>query len=216
MKAALLLAAALACAVPVSAQTAPTISLRPFAQVTEESFSAIDTFNGAFGRSYAPFWGGGLQATLWDRYYVELSASRFRKTGDRAFRSGGETFHFGIPLTATLTPFEITGGYRYHFSRRIVPYVGAGFGRYAYQEKCTSDAARPALCDAVSGDVDTRHAGFVLNGGAEFRLHRWIGLGADVQYTHVPGILGQDGLSKDAGENDLGGIAGRIKIIVGR
>ena len=56
----------------------------------------------------------------------------------------------------------------------------------------------------------------MLNGGAEFRLHRWVGLGADVQYTHVPGILGLGGVSQQAGENDLGGVAVRVKLVVGR
>ena len=56
----------------------------------------------------------------------------------------------------------------------------------------------------------------MLNGGAEFRLHRWIGVAADVQYSHVTGILGTGGVSQQAGESDLGGIAARFKLIVGR
>src|SRR2546429_612744 len=75
---------------------------------------------------------------------------------------------------------------------------------------------QPAAPPARSVDLDTRHVGFVVNGGVEFRAHRWIGVGADVQYTHVPGILGTGGVSQQAGENDLGGIAARLKLIVGR
>jgi hypothetical protein len=46
---------------------------------------------------------------------------------------------------------------------------------------------------------------------------RWVGVAADVQYTHVPGILGGTGtVSQQANENDLGGISGRLKVIVGR
>jgi hypothetical protein len=56
----------------------------------------------------------------------------------------------------------------------------------------------------------------VLNGGADFRLHPWIRVGADVQYTHVPGILGTAGVSAQASEDDLGGVAARFKLIVGR
>ena len=86
--------------------------------------------------------------------------------------------------------------------------VGAGLGSYGYRETSEfSDAGE---------NVDTRHSGTVLNGGAEFRLHRWVGLGADVQYTHVPGILGLGGVSQQAGENDLGGVAVRVKLVVGR
>ena len=50
----------------------------------------------------------------------------------------------------------------------------------------------------------------------EFRLHRWIRLNLDEQYTHVPSILGLGGVSKASAEDDLGGIALRVKIVVGR
>jgi len=188
----------------------PPISFRPFVVGTEESFTAIDTFDAVFGHTYAPFFGGGLQVVFRDGFYVELAALRFRQTGQRAFRSGGQSFRLGIPLTATITPLEVTGGYRFRLRHmpRVRPYVAAGFGSYAYKE--TSD-----FSDAGE-NVDTRHSGNVLNGGAEVRLHRWVGLGADVQYTHVPGILGQGGVSQQAGENDLGGVAVRVKLVVGR
>ena len=56
----------------------------------------------------------------------------------------------------------------------------------------------------------------MLNGGAEFRVHRWVGLSADVQFTHITGIIGQDGASQAFSESDLGGVGGRFRIIVGR
>ena len=197
-------------AAQASAQALSSMSLRPFVEVSEESFNAIDTFTSVFGRTYQPFWGGGLQVTAADRYYVEVTASRFRKSGDRVFRNAGQTFHLGIPLTATLTPFEIVGGYRFHSTRRpwLVPYVGAGVGRYAYRE--TSQFA------ADGEDLDTHHAGFVVHGGGEFRLSQWVGVGTDVQFTHVPGIFGRGGIYQDVGEDDLGGFAARVKFVVGR
>lgn len=197
------------------AQDAPKLSIRPFVEFTEEQFSAQQTFKAAFGQATEPFYGGGVQVTIHDRFYGEVTASRFRKTGDRVFRdSGGQVFHLGIPVTATLTPVEVAGGYRFHPSRHgqriawLVPYLGAGVGSYQYRE--TS-----AFAD-TGEDLDTRRSGFVAHGGAEFRVHRWVGLAADVQYTHVLGILGAGGISADTGEKDLGGVAGRFRIIVGR
>jgi outer membrane protein W len=193
-----------------SADETPKLSLRPFFVVTDEQFKAKTTFDAAFGQSMGPFFGAGAQLALRNGLFVEVSASRFQKSGQRAFVSNGQTFQLGIPLTATLTPFEVTAGYRFGAatSRRIVPYVGLGVGRYSYQE--TSDFA-------ASGDnVDTNHSGYLAVGGLEFRLHRWVAVSADAQYTHVPGILGVGGVSKDAGETDLGGIAARFKILVGR
>jgi hypothetical protein len=49
----------------------------------------------------------------------------------------------------------------------------------------------------------------------EFRVSRWIGISGDAQYTYVPGILGIGGISQDANEKDLGGIAARVRVIVG-
>lgn len=200
---------------PAAAQDAPALSIRPFVMATEQSFAAIDTFDAIFKKTYAPFVGGGVQVLVHDRFFAEIGASRFRQTGERAFRSGGTNFRLGIPLDATITPVEVTGGYRFRFWPRVRPYVAAGFGSYGYNE--TSDFSDDSAAPPATGvDVDTRHSGFVLNGGAEFRLHPWIGLAADIQYSHVPGIIGNAGVSQQAGETDLGGVAARFKLIVGR
>jgi hypothetical protein len=200
----------LALAAPAAAQDAPALSIRPFVMATDQSFAAISTFDATFGKTYFPFFGGGVQVVVLDHFFAELTASRFRKTGERAFLSGGKAFRLGIPLTATITPLEITGGYRFSLRQlpRVRPYVAAGIGSYAYTE--TSPFADPG------DNVDTKHSGYVVNGGAEFRLHRWVGLAVDVQYSHVPGILGTGGVSQQAGETDLGGVAGRFKLVVGR
>ena len=197
-------------AAPAVAQDEPSLSIRPFFLVTDQSFAAVDTFDAAFGKTYFPFFGGGGQVVFKGTYFVEITASRFQENGERAYFSGGKAFKLGIPLTATITPIEVTGGYRFRLPTlpRVRPYVAAGFGSYGYQETSSF---------ADAGDnVDTRHAGFVVNGGAEFRLHRWIGVAVDVQYTHIPGILGTGGVSQQTGESDLGGVAARFKAIVGR
>ena len=142
---------ALATAIPAAAQT-DRFTLRPYGMITEQAFSAQTTFKAIFGQAAEPFWGAGAQLILRRNIYIDVSASRFKKTGQRAFINNGQTFPLGIPLTATLTPFEVTGGYRFHLRRQnsLTPFVGVG------------------------------------------------------------------GISKDAGETDLGGLAGRFKLIVGR
>jgi outer membrane protein W len=195
---------------PSPSSTEPPISLRAFGMIAEQQFSAQTTFDAVFGQTAEPFWGGGADVVFRHGIYVEVGASRFKKTGQRAFRSNGQTFKLGIPLTATVTPFEVTGGYRFRFRRHpsVIPYVGGGVGSYAYTETSSfSDS---------SENVDTRHVGGLVVGGVEFRVHRWVGLGVDAHYTHIPGILGVGGISKDANESDLGGVAARFKVIVGR
>ncbi|HJZ77877.1 MAG TPA: outer membrane beta-barrel protein [Vicinamibacterales bacterium] len=197
-----------ALAAPAAAQEPPAISIRPFVFGSIQSFAATDTFNAVFGQSYDPFFGGGVQVVVHDGFVVELAASRFKETGQRAFINNGQSFRLGIPLTAEIVPFEITGGYRFKLSPRVRPYVAGGWGTYKYTET--------AEFNVDTENVATRHSGFVLNGGADFRLQTWISIGADVQYTHVPGILGTGGVSQQAGEDDLGGVAARFKLIVGR
>jgi len=191
-----------------SSSDTPAVSLRPFVMGTLQSFSAVDTFAAVFGQSRQPFFGGGLDVVFGGRVFVDATASRFRKTGERAFFFNGEAFRLGLPLTAEITPLEITGGYRFRNGGRFIPYAGAGIGTYSYRE--TSPSSDPGE------NVDIRHTGTVLLGGVEIRAHRWIGVGVDVQYSHIPGVLGAGGISKDAGEDDLGGIAARFKVVVGR
>ncbi len=202
-------------AAPASAQT--SIEIRPFVFGTVESFTAADTFDAVFGRTWQPFFGGGAQILVKDKYFVDVSASRLSETGQRAFISNGQKFRLGLPLTATIVPVEATVGYRFKLARspHVRPYVAAGGGVYLYRE--SSDFSDPTASPPATGvDVDAHHVGFVANGGAEFRVHRWIAIDADVQYTYVPGILGNGGVSLQAGEKDLGGIAGRVKLVVGR
>ena len=200
----------LAVAAPAAAQDPPALSIRPFVMAAEQSFTAIDTFDAIFGKTTFPFLGGGVQVVINDGFFVEVSASRFRQTGQRAYISGGKAFKLGIPLTATITPLEISAGYRFNLSAlpRVRPYAAIGYGSYAYQE--SSDFAQPG------DDVDTKHGGYLVNGGIEVRLHRSVGLAIDAQYTQVKGILGSGGVSQQVGESDLGGIAGRLKLVIGR
>ena len=215
MKTLLAILLTFAVATPLAAQvrrTAPRetndLSIRGVGFFSSEQFAAKTTFDAVFGESSERFFGGGVVVAE-RQVFFEVDFSRFTKTGQRAFLFNGQAFRLNIPLTATITPIEVTGGYRFRFRRwpTIIPYVGAGFGSYGYKE--TSAFSDPGE------DIDVRHAGYLVVVGAEFRVHRWVGVAADVQYTHVPGILGTAGLSKDAGENDLGGTAIRVKVLVG-
>jgi hypothetical protein len=207
---------------PAAAQPVKGLSFRPFVMASFQQFSAQDTFDAAFGGTTESFFGGGLNITQDDTAYLELTASRFKKTGELAFYNNGEVFRLGIPMTTTITPFEVTAGYRFHRRQRrlpssntraivpsrFIPYVGGGFGLYRYGQ--TSEFATD------DENIDTRHVGGILEGGVEIRLHRWVGLGVDLRYNYVPGILGEGGISQLADENDLGGIAARVKLVVGR
>jgi hypothetical protein len=195
----------------------PRVELRPFGLFSVEQFTATTTLDATLDSSVQWLWGGGLQIAMRRNIFVDIAVSRMSRDGQRAFVDDtGHAFRLGIPLHATLTPVEFTVGRRFPPRRRparrrritVVPYVGVGAGLYRYAE--TSDFA------TGSENVDETHAGFLAVGGAEFRVSKWVGITADAQYTRVPGIFGQGGVSQQAGEHDLGGIAGRVRVILGR
>ena len=219
MKLALVFLMALGVAAPAAAQVRrppartqpPRVVFRPFVLVSEERFAASQAFEGVFGKAVQPFIGAGAQMTFRDGGFLEFTFSRFQKDGERAFRFEDENFPLGIPLKATLTPIEITTGYRMLNRRRprpVVPYFGIGVGFYRYSE--SSDFSE------VGDDVNVSHLGFLGMAGAEFRVHRLLSLSADVQVNQVQGILESTGLAGETKETNLGGLAARFRVIIGK
>ena len=200
------LAASFAGALPVSAQSPePRVGIRGLVEVGPQIFAAPDTFKAILGTEWGTFFGGGAQAR-WKDLLVEVTASQFRKTGERVFVSGGELFRLGIPATITIRPIELTAAYRLPRLWQFRPYAGAGFGTQRYKE--TSSFA------AAGEDVERSDTSYHVVGGVEFRLWRWIGAGTEVRYRAVRDAIGDGGVSKEYGETDLGGTSVRVRLIV--
>jgi opacity protein-like surface antigen len=187
------------------------IGIRGFADVGGEAFTASDSFKAILGTASGIVFGGGGDVLLPKGLFVELRASRFQKNGERVFVSGGETFGLGIDTKISVTPIELTGGYRFgRADARIVPYGGGGVGWHHYKE--TSEFATDAE------NVDATHTGYHILGGAEVRIMRWLSAAGEAQWTTVRDALGQDpnAVSTAFDETDLGGTTFRVKIIIGR
>src|SRR5438876_677532 len=109
---------------PAAAQSSPADEEHFFiggvGLVTGQRFAAQTTFDAVFGGSFQPFYGGGVEIGE-GPYFGDFTFTRFQKTGQRAFLFNGKVFQLGIPLTATVTPIEITFGYRFHRHSKIVP-----------------------------------------------------------------------------------------------
>jgi hypothetical protein len=194
----------------VSTAGAQGIDIKGYGLVGGMSFAASESFDAVLDTSSGVIFGGGAEVGLpWGGLYFGVGAWRFSEEGERVFVSGSEVFRLGIPLTIEVTPIEVTGGWRFkNVSPRFVPYVGAGWSSYAYNE--TSDFAE------AGDDVDDRFSGFHILGGAEFKLTRWLGVGGELAWTTVPDALGTGGASRAFDETDLGGVSYRLKISVGR
>lgn len=195
-------------AVPSAAQS---IDIKGYGMVGTMRFAASESFEAVLGSSSGVVFGGGAEVGLpIGGLYVGIGAWRFEDDGERVFISGSEVFPLGIPLKVTITPVEITGGWRFkNLSPRVVPYVGAGWSSFAYEE--TSEFA------AAGEDASERFNGFHLLGGAEVRVLKWMGVAGEIAWTRIPDGLGTPGsASEHFDETDLGGTSLRLKITVGR
>lgn len=207
---------ALACAaallaIPMAAPASgQSIDVKGYGMVGNISFAATESFEAVLGSSSGPLFGGGAEVGLpFGGLYVGAGGWRFRQDGERVFISGAQVFPLGIPMTVQVTAVEITGGWRFRtFSRRFVPYAGAGWSSYGYEE--TSRFAES------NENVDERFSGFHLLAGAEVRLTGWLGIGGEVAWARVPDALGEGGVSEAFDESELGGTSLRLKISIGR
>lgn len=213
----------LATSMPAAAQTRPraaapprprpasTFSVRGFLDIGSTTFTASQSFEAVLGKASGPLFGGGGEVRLPRNLFASVRGSRFSAEGQRVFVSGGQTFPLGIATTVSVTPIELTGGYRLVRRRwRVVPYAGGGVGWHRYRE--TSDFAGP------SEDVSLTATGYHVVGGAEVPVLRWIAAAVEAQWSRVPDAIGGDrnGVAQAFGESDLGGFTARVKVVVGR
>ena len=202
--------AAMVAALSANAQ-AQTLSVRGFGDIGVTAFSASESFEAILGESRGTVFGGGGEVVFGPGVFVGVRASRFEAQGERVFIFEGERFELGIDTTIRITPVELSAGYRAGHGRwRVVPYGGGGIGWHRYEE--TSEFATD------EENVDERHTGYHLLGGAELRLARWVGIAGEAQWTTVPDAIGQDdsGVSAAFGETNLGGTSFRVRVVIGR
>lgn len=197
---------------PARAAARQPIAVRGFFDVGAERFAAADTFKATLGSSTGVFFGGGGEVVLPQQWFIRGRVSHFGKSGDRVFVDNNEVFPLGIAMKVSMTPLEVTGGYRFGArgrKRNVIPYLGAGIGWHKYTE--TSDFAD------TSEDVDERFTGFHALGGIEFRMGRLFALGGEAQWTTISDAFEEVSSAADAfGETNLGGFAFRVRFVVGR
>lgn len=186
----------------------PMFAPRGYVMFSRQQFQAEKTFEAIFDDASGSFRGFGADLVIARNVFVEVGWSRFEQTGERVFLFNNTVSKLGIPLTITLKPFELTGGYRLTAWPRVIPYGGIGIASARYEE--TSDFA------ATGDDVSVSGSGVVFVGGAEIRLARFVGVSADIHYSSLADIIGKGGISKEYGEDNLGGTAVRFRIIIGR
>ncbi len=177
-----------------------------YGQFSFARFAAHNSFDAVLGSSAGAFFGGGGELRIGRGPFIGGSVEHFSKAGQRVAVAGGEVFGLGIPDTVTLTPVQVTAGWRFEHER-LIPYGGGGVGSVFYRE--ASNFADPG--ENVSG----RFASYHVLGGIEVR-DGWVATAFEVEYSRVPNAVGVGGVSAAFQESNLGGVAARIKVVVGR
>lgn len=200
---------------PAITKTAPRqpTAIRGFGDIGMTLFSAGDTFDAVLGSSIGAVFGGGAEVVLPQRLFVSGRISHFEKSGERVFVLDNEVFPLGIDTTVSITPIEVSAGYRFGArgrNRDVIPYLGGGVGWHMYRE--TADFA------ATNEDVSETFVGYHVLGGAEVRMGRSFAIGGEAQWATVPDALGDAPTSAAAAfdETNLGGISFRVRFTIGR
>jgi hypothetical protein len=180
--------------------------VRAFGTVAPTFFTADDSMELVLGSATGLFFGGGAQYVWSNGAFVLGTYERMQDTGTRVLVSGSQVFQVGVADTVTVTPVTFTVGYRDYKTRAVAPYGGFGAGWHRLRE--TSDDGTAAISKShVSGHI---------LGGVERRVAPWLSVAGEAQWTWAQKIIGETGLSAAAGEDDLGGVSLRVKVIVGR
>lgn len=190
--------------------TDASAQIRGFADIGGTKFTASETFKAILGSDAGVVYGGGVEVDLPHQLFLALRASRFEQDGHRVFVHQGQTFVLDVDTTVTVTPIELSGGYRFNPTSRIVPYVGGGVSWYRYRE--TSQFA------TTDENVSEQFTGYHILGGAAFRLARLLHIAGEASWSTVPDALGQspDSVASTFDETDLGGLTFRAKVVIGR
>jgi hypothetical protein len=195
---------------PVRPRRAP-LGLRAYGFSDSTQMTAADTFIGVLGSKTMTGVGGGVEVLrLWEGLFARVNYSQSSAAGVRSVVFDGEVIPLGIPMRIKLNPLEAGAGWRADLGRRgiVGVYGGGSLVRMRYRQ--TSDFAK------TGEDVDETINGFSAYGGLDVTIAHWVMIGAEGQYRTVPNGLGQDGISAELGDTDLGGLTFRVMVGIKR
>ncbi len=185
---------------------APFFRVRGYGSIAYEWFLANDSFNAVLGHRGGLFYGGGGQV-IFGHLFADVGFEHFRKTGQRVIVLDGDVFPLGIADTITMEPLTVSGGYRFKPSGKSVAYAGGGYTSLRFKE--TAEFAEPGE------NTDERFNGFVILGGVEYAVHKWVFVSGEARFTGIPNAVGAPGVAAEFDESNLGGFSLALKVSVG-
>ena len=199
---------ALVVGVPAMAVGQDPLGVRGFVSFGSTTLTATKSFKAVTGKDNQTGPGFGAEVVnLWRGLFVGVAFSQIKLDGQRVFVNDGTVYQLGIPETITYRPIDAAVGWRIR-AGRVYPFFGAGATMILYKETGSF---------AQSGeDVNERANGFLVMGGVDVSVLRWLHVGGEVRYRGVKRVLGVGGVSEVYGEKDLGGFAVAARVAVGR
>jgi opacity protein-like surface antigen len=176
-----------------------------FGQFGYTRFAAQNSFQAITGHGGGAVVGGGAEVRI-GSLFLGGSIDRYTQTGQRVLVIDREVFGLGVADTISLVPMTALAGWRFEHAN-ATPYVGGGIGTVLFKEE--SLAADPGE------NIGRRFTSYHAVAGVEFR-NGWVATAFEVEYSRIPDSIGFGGASAAFQESNLGGVAGRIKILVGR
>jgi hypothetical protein len=229
------LAAAMAVAVPVSAQGTgvssstqkkpatpakpstpkpapkpkpkPKLGFRGFFVLDTEMMTASQSFDAITGSStLIGYGGGGEVVNLWQNLFVRGSFATAPASGERAFVVDGAVIPTGLGIDIALNTFEIGGGWRFPLRKHPT------FTPYAGGGVLFVSYSEDSQLSTSTDNVSESFTGYAFQGGVDLALSRLMYVAVEGQYRIVPNALGEAGVSKAFDEKDLGGFAFRVLV----
>ena len=65
-------------------------------------------------------------------------------------------------------------------------------------------------------NIDERYTGFVVMGGVEVGIAKWVHARGEVRFRSISDVLGVGGVSEAFDETTLGGVGFGVKVVFGR
>ena len=156
-------------AAPSQAKAGPTFTFQGFGSIGYVALAANQTFDAVLGSSGGLVFGGGATVTHRRGYFGRVSIEHFSGDGERVFVFGGDVYPLGIPLSVSMTPIDITGGYRFLPRPKTAKPVAPAPPRPAFQP------ARPgAPASAPSAQAPTSPAPSPAARPAAAPTRRWV------------------------------------------
>jgi hypothetical protein len=222
---------------PAKASDQAPLAFRGVVSFGLTSLASSRSFDAVAGtHSQATVGVGAEVLNIWKNVFAGVSYSPLGLSGQRVFVDSETVYPLGIPVDISVNSLDIVGGWRFVLKpkaakpappkpgqkpvapapktpqsppkpQRLVPFVGGGLSMAMYKE---------TSLNAGGDDVSKSASGFVVLGGVDYTLTKWIRVGGELRYRAVSGVLGTGGVSQVYGEKSLGGYVIAARVSVGK